>query len=859
MAQRIIRTKHKKESGLPSKSELLDFIRSSSGKVGKREVAQAFGIKGPAKIALKSMLKELARDGEVERSSNRRYAPRGGLPDVVMVEVTGIDRGEGEALARPLDWSEEGHPPTIRIRGEGRGGVALEVGDRALVRIERREHGAHIARVMRRIEGAPEKVLGVYNRGPDGSGRLMPTEKKLRIEFVIAPGNAGDARPGELVLAEVLPGRRLGLPQARIVERLGDIANPKAASLIAIHTHDIPVEFSEAALTQTKRARPAPMDKREDLRALPLVTIDGEDARDFDDAVFAEPDDDPKNPGGFHLIVAIADVAWYVRPGDALDRAAQVRGNSVYFPDRVVPMLPERLSNDLCSLRPREDRPVLAVHIWIDAHGNKRRHRFLRGMMHSAARLTYDEAQAAADGVPGKVPSELNTRVIGPLFAAYRALSQARRARGTLDLDLEELKVVLDKNGKIEKIEPRARYDSHRLIEEFMIAANVCAAETLEELRVPCMYRVHDQPSLEKIDALRGVLSGLGFKLAKGQVARPEQFMRVLDWAAGKPFAHLVSELVLRSQSMAVYSPDNLGHFGLALIRYAHFTSPIRRYADLLVHRALIAGLKLGEGGLFEGGAIDFHGVAEHISATERRAAQAERDARNRYVAAYLSSRIGGRFPGRVSGVAKFGLFVALDNIGADGLVPVGSLAGDFYRHDPERHRLEGQRTGRAFTLGDRVEVRLAEANPVTGGLIFELIEGGHVAERERGPRRGGQPQKQPPPPARSERRPARTPPPIAPQAVLAFRFARRIVLTSGASSRPAAITRKSSATGRSTKIAMLPWRSRRDCRNDASRIWPRAKDRTSGAASNDALRSRKPVTPNATIMYTSTTLLFRL
>jgi ribonuclease R len=733
------------EPGLPSKSEILDFIRSSPGKVGKREVAQAFGIKGPAKIALKSMLKELARDGEVERSSGRRYAPRGGLPDVVMVEVTGIDRDEGEALARPLDWEAEEPPPPIRIRGEGRGSVALAVGDRALVRLDRSEHGAHIARVLRRIEGAPEKILGVYNPGPNG-GRLMPTEKKLRTEFTIAPGNTGDARSGELVLAEVLPGRRMGLPSARIVERLGDSANPKAASLIAIHTHDIPIEFSEAALAQAKRARPATMETREDLRALPLVTIDGEDARDFDDAVFAEPDSDPKNPGGFHLLVAIADVAWYVRSDDALDRAAQLRGNSVYFPDRVVPMLPERLSNDLCSLRPREDRPVLAVHIWIDAYGNKRRHRFVRGMMHSAARLTYDEAQAAEDGVAGKVPSELKTRVVAPLFAAYRALSQARRARGTLDLDLEELKVVLDKNGKIEKIEPRARFDSHRLIEEFMIAANVCAAEMLEELRLPCMYRVHDQPSPEKIDALRDVLSGLGFKLAKGQVARPSQFMRVLDWAAGKPFAHLVSELVLRTQSMAVYSPDNLGHFGLALTRYAHFTSPIRRYADLLVHRALIAGLKLGEGGLFEGtGAVDFHGVAEHISATERRAAQAERDARNRYVAAYLSNRIGGRFPGRVSGVAKFGLFVALDNIGADGLVPVASLSDDFYRHDPDRHRLEGQRTGRVFTLGDRVEVRLAEANPVTGGLIFELLEGGTIdAQRDRrAPRRQGPRQRQ--------------------------------------------------------------------------------------------------------------------
>ncbi|HEX2116818.1 MAG TPA: ribonuclease R [Alphaproteobacteria bacterium] len=715
---------------LPSKAEVLDFIRSSPRKVGKREIAQAFGIKGPAKIALKSLLKEIVRDGEVDRSASRRFAARGDLPDVVMVEITGIDRDEGEALARPLDWEDAEPPPALRIRAE-RGAVALNPGDRALVRIEGREPGATIARLLRRIEAAPEKVLGVYQRGADG-GRLVPTEKKIRTEFVIAAGNAGSSQPGELVLAEVLPGRRLGLPSARIVERLGDMANPKAASLIAIHTHDIPVEFSEAALAQARGARPAPLGEREDLRPLPLVTIDGEDARDFDDGVFAEPDDDPKNPAGFHLVVAIADVAWYVRPGDALDRAAQLRGNSVYFPDRVVPMLPERLSNDLCSLRPREDRPVLAVHMWIDAHGNKRRHRFVRGMMHSAARLTYDEAQAAADGSRNKVPSELKTKVIDPLFAAYHALSRARRARGTLDLDLEELKVILDDSGKVRKIEPRPRYDSHRLIEEFMIAANVCAAETLEEHRLPCMYRVHDQPAPEKIDALRDVLGPLGFKLARGQVMRPEQFMRVLDWAADKPFRHMVDELVLRSQSLAIYSPDNIGHFGLALKRYAHFTSPIRRYADLLVHRALIAGLGLGEGGLFEGGGVDFHGIAEHISATERRAAAAERDARNRYIAAYLADRIGGRFPGRVSGVAKFGIFVALDNIGADGLVPVGSLTDDFYRHDPDRHRLEGQRSGRVFTLGDRVDVRLAEANPVTGGLIFELIEGGRIASTER-------------------------------------------------------------------------------------------------------------------------------
>jgi len=709
---------------------VLEFIRESPGKVGKREIARAFNIKGPAKIALKSILKELARDGAIERSVGRRYGARGALPEVLMVEVTGFDREEAEALARPLDWAEASEPPVIRLRTDRRGGD-LERGDRALVRLERRD-GAFVGRVLRRIEGAPEKVLGVYNHGPAG-GRLQPTEKRVRTEFVVAPGNAGDARPGELVLAEVLPGRRLGLPQARIVERLGSMASPKAASLIAIHTHDIPVEFPEAALRQAERARPAPIEGREDLRHIPLVTIDGEDARDFDDAVFAEPDDDPANPGGFHLIVAIADVAWYVRPNDALDRAAQLRGNSVYFPDRVVPMLPERLSNDLCSLRPNEDRPVLAVHIWIDAQGRKRRHRFVRGMIRSAARLTYDEAQAAADGIKGRVPSALKTDVIDPLFAAYRALARARRERGTLDLDLEELKIVLGKDGKVERIEPRPRYDSHRLIEEFMIAANVCAAESLEALRMPCMYRVHAEPAPEKVDALRDVLAGLGYRLARGQVMLPRHFMKILDWAADKPFRHLINELVLRTQSLAVYSPDNVGHFGLALTRYAHFTSPIRRYSDLLVHRALIAGFGLGEGGIFEAGPVDFHGIAEHISATERRAAAAERDARERYIAAYLSGRIGAQFIGRISGVQKFGLFVTLDGIGADGLIPINTLPPDFWQHDPDRHLLEGRHSGHTFTLGDPVTVRLKEASPVTGGLVFELLAGG----RARGERAG--------------------------------------------------------------------------------------------------------------------------
>jgi ribonuclease R len=713
------KTKH--HPGLPDRTALLDYLASNPGKTAKRDVARAFGIKGGAKIALKAMLKELERSGDYDSGKRRREpgAP-GRLTDTIAVEVMEIDREEGHAIAHPLDWKAEHVPPIIRIIPQRRDEGELAIGDRALVRLREIGRNEYEARILRRIERAPEKALGVLTRTDHGM-RLMPTDRRVKTEFNIASHHLGDAQPGELVLAEILPGRRLGVPSAKVVERLGSADAPKAASLISIYTHGIPVEFPPAAIADAERAVPPTLGAREDLRQVPLVTIDGEDARDFDDAVFAQADDDPQNPGGFHLIVAIADVGWYVRPDMPLDRTARERGNSVYFPDRVVPMLPEQLSNDLCSLRPDEERACMAVHIWIDAKGKKRRHRFVRALMRSAARLTYDQAQATIDGNPGGRP-ELKAAIIDPLYAAYRALAHARRQRGTLDLDLEERKVELSREGRVERITPRPRFDSHKLIEEFMILANVCAAETIEERRLPCMYRVHEPPDRKKLEALRDVLDSLGYRLARGQVLTPKQFNRILDWAADKPFRHLVNDMILRSQSMAVYSPDNRGHFGLALARYAHFTSPIRRYSDLLVHRALITGLNLGEGALFDAGTVDFESVAEHISSTERRAAAAERDALDRYVIAYLSNRVGASFAGRISGVARFGVFVTLDGIGADGLIPIRSLPQDFYHHDAARHTLRGQRSNRVFTLGDAVEVRLVEAQAVRGSLTFELL-----------------------------------------------------------------------------------------------------------------------------------------
>ena len=715
--------------GLPTREAILDFIAGSPIPVGKREIARQFKVHPADRVALKGLIKEIERDGAIERGPKRRLAATEVLPAIAELEIAAIDL-DGEVAARPLAWPEErGAPPPIFVV-ENRLG-ADEIGQRVVARLTRLEDGSYEARIVRLIAEGPARVLGVFRRDASGGGRVEPTDRRAKMEYRVAAGDRNDAASGELVLAEILPTRRLAAPQARIVERLGDTAEPRTISLIAIHSNDIPTEFPPAAIAQAEAAKPVKLGKRTDLRQIPLVTIDGSDARDFDDAVWAEADPDPANKGGWHILVAIADVSWYVRPGDALDSEAEKRGNSVYFPDRVVPMLPEALSNELCSLKPDVPRACLAVHMWLDAHGRKLRHRFVRGLMRSAARLTYEQIQAARDGNPDATTRALLDDVVAPLYGAFAALDRARAERGTLNLDLPERRVILDESGRVARIERRQRLDSHRLIEEFMIAANVAAAETLEKLRQLCMYRVHDQPDPAKLEALRKFLEGLedtGLRLAKGQAVRPRDFNRLLGRAAGTPYAAMINELVLRSQAQAVYSPENLGHFGLALRRYAHFTSPIRRYADLLVHRALVSGHnaigeEFGEGGTSKLALPAFAAIGTHISQTERRAAAAERSAIDRYTAAYLSARVGASFAGRINGVTRFGLFITLEESGADGLVPIGSLPGDYYHHEEAQHRLVGRRSGRVYRLGDPVTVRLAEANPVTGGLILKIVE----------------------------------------------------------------------------------------------------------------------------------------
>ena len=706
----------------PHKQQIVDFIRSSPTPVGKREIARAFQLSGDQRVALKAMLKEIQDDGTVERHRGRRLATPRTLPPVAVLVVTEIDR-DGELLARPLKWDFDEPPPRIYMAPERRAHPALAVGERVLARLSRADETSFEARVIRKLEGtATGSVVGIYRRHA-GGGLVEPADRRQRNAVLVTDADSQGADDGELVVADLTTaGRPFGQPRAAVRTRLGDPTRPGVISLIAVHAAGIPTTFPDAALRQAEAARPMIADGREDLRRLPLVTIDGPDARDYDDAVWAAPDEAPDNPGGWRIIVAIADVAAYVPPGSPLDREAFRRGNSCYFPDRVVPMLPEALSNGLCSLKPGEERACLAAHMRIDARGRLRRYAFTRALMRSAARLTYEQVQAACDGQPEDAVAPLLDGAIRPLYGAYEALLAARRERGTLDLDLPERQISLAADGKVTGITERRRLDSHRLIEEFMIAANVAAAVTLQEGRLPCLFRVHDEPDKAKVEALRDVLEPLGYRLAKGQVLRPRVFTEILRRAEGRPEVHLVSELILRTQAQAVYAPTNIGHFGLSLPRYAHFTSPIRRYADLTVHRALIRLLGAGADGAPDDELARLEEIGRHVSATERRADSAERDAVDRYVAAYLADRIGQTFAGRIGGVTRFGLFVTLDETGADGLVPIGTLPDDYYDHDERSHALVGRRWGRIYRLGAPLRVRLTEADPLSGSTVFAVL-----------------------------------------------------------------------------------------------------------------------------------------
>jgi ribonuclease R len=722
---------------LPTKDEIRQWITDNPGLSAKRDIARAFGIKGAARIELKRMLKELEGDGAIQKD-RRRFHEAGALPPVTLLRILAPD-AQGDLFARPLEWEGEDEPPAI-LYIAAKADPALGEGDRILARLTpvKAEDHRYEARLIRQLGSNPLKILGIFRAGAEG-GRIVPVEKGSDKEWRVARDMTADARDGELVEAESCGPKRLGLPQARIIARLGDPMGARAVSLIAIHQHGIPDQFPDAVIAEADAAKPAAMRGREDLRDMAFVTIDPADARDHDDACYAEPDLEPGNDGGFVVWVAIADVAHYVPPASALDREARKRGNSSYFPDRVVPMLPDILSGDLCSLHEGVERPCIAVRMRIDAFGNKISHRFCRAMMCSVASLHYAEVQAAQDGAPNERCAPLLDAVIRPLYAAYEAVKKARAIRQPLDLDLPERKIVLSDEGKVLSVDFRDRFDAHRLIEEFMILANVAAAEELNRLKQPLLFRVHEEPSPEKLESLREVAEASGFTLAKGQVLKTSHLNRLLAQARGSDFDELMNISTLRSMSQAYYNAENFGHFGLALRNYAHFTSPIRRYSDLIVHRALVRGHKWGKDGLSDWDVENLDETAKQISDTERRSMAAERDTTDRYLASYLSERVGATFGGRISGVQRFGLFIKLDETGADGLVPIRSVGREFFHYDADAQVLVGADSGVTIGIGQRVLVRLAEAVPVTGGLMLELLEiDGAAPPASRGPRKGG-------------------------------------------------------------------------------------------------------------------------
>ena len=697
----------KKTPKIPTPEELIAFLNEQTKQVSKREIARAFGLKGDSTAYLKHVLKEIETQGLIQKQG-RHFATKGLLADRLNVEITGQD-ANGSYIGRPVHWKEpEAEPQIILKKSTIR--PALKIGDIVLCKVHALNRHLYEAEALRRVQEAESKMVGVLF-----DGRIMSVDRRFKEAFFMDSSFPKDLNSGDVVLI-TRPESEKGL--AHFVEKIGKSTDSNIASLISIFAHSLPVFFTKEALSIAKKAKVPPLDNRTDLRSVPLVTIDGKDARDFDDAVFAEPDTDEHNKNGWHIYVAIADVAWYVHFGSSLDKDAFLRGNSTYFPDRVLPMLPEDLSNGVCSLNPKQDRAAMVCELWIDKNGHKLKHHFFRALIRSAARLTYDEVEA---DFKGKTKISGLGNLIDSLKGAYQSLLKARLARGVLEIDVPEMQVELDNKGKVLSIHPRERFESHKMIEELMILANVAAAETLEKLKMPTMYRVHDRPSEEKLENLRNFLKMMGLSF-KADNPTPENFNEILEKARKKAGGKTADEFILRTQAQAEYSPENIGHFGLSLEKYAHFTSPIRRYADIMVHRALISGLKLGEGGLSEKEADAFQEIAEHISATERQSASAEQDALDRYVASFLEKRTGAVFDVRISSVTRFGLFVSLDEYGADGLVPFNTLGNDYFQFDEEKGILRGERTHQTFVCGQHFNAVLKEAVPLTGGLLFTPV-----------------------------------------------------------------------------------------------------------------------------------------
>jgi len=749
---------------LPSEEEIIKFASTLNGLVGKATIAQHFKVKNAEHSKLKALLNRMrqkgtfpnlinddSRDDKKLQNFDRKSTAK--LDPTTVLRVARLDE-DGEIVLELVNWDStaRGDAPAIRLKekGDKRGGQRsdsqpLAAGDLILARLtpDKTVKNSYNARILKRLENNRESQLGVIRQAGTDL-RIVPTEKKARFDFEIARGQEHQAKPGDLVRFEFLTGGSQGHRRTKVLERMGNIDDFQNISLIALTEQGIPVEMPLDVTAEAERIAPFKMSakaKHTDMRKVPLITIDPPDAKDHDDAVWAERDDDPHNRGGVKVIVAIADVAYYVHNGSKLDTEAQKRGNSTYLPDRVVPMLPEKLSNELCSLKGGVDRPALACFMTFDKNGKKLQHHFDRILMKSAAKLSYREAQDAIDGKPGDVAAPLLENVLEPLWAAYKVLLKGRDMRQPLNLELPERKLIFDKHGLMSDVIIADRFDAHKLVEEFMIQANVAAAESLEKHKIPVIYRIHDAPSPEKLVALAEFLKTLGLSAPTGQVMKPANFNGILAKVSGTEHEHVVNQVVLRSQSQAIYTTENLGHFGLNLRRYAHFTSPIRRYADLTVHRGLIRAFNLGSDGLSDGEISQLEEIAQEISKTERRSMVAERDTKDRMIAGFLSEEIGSTFSGRIGGMAPAGLFITLEGTGADGFIPVSTLAGDYFVHDETAMKMVGERTGETFQVGDQVQVKLQKVTPVSGGMQMEMIsqgrEGKPVGRKKRSFTRG--------------------------------------------------------------------------------------------------------------------------
>jgi ribonuclease R len=710
---------------LPSREYILTILAEQGIPAGLERLAKLLEIRPDESESFERRLGAMQRDGQLMRNRAGDYL----IPDKADLIRGRLDgHPDGYGFLVPDDRS-----PDLFL-GPHEMQKALH-GDRVLVRaigVDRR--GRREGKIVEVLEHTNARVVG---RVFDEHGVLFVVAENKRInqDILIAPGSRPRPKAGQVVVVEIIqqPSKH-AQPIGKVTEILGNYADPGMEIEIALRKHDLPFVFSREAATAARRLpeelRKSDAKGRVDLRALPLVTIDGETAKDFDDAVYCE-----RQGRGFRLVVAIADVSHYVKAGAGLDRDAMERGNSVYFPRRVIPMLPEKLSNGLCSLNPDVDRLVMVCDMEVAANGEIRGFRFYPGLMHSRARLTYTEVAAALYEEDPAARSRLAPLLsqLESLDALYRVLAKARAKRGAIDFETVETRMIFDEQGKIERIVPYERNDAHRIIEECMLAANVCASDFLRERGHPVLFRIHEGPTPEKLAKLREFLKEFGLALSGGDEPHASDYAKLLAKLAGRPDKQLLQTVMLRSLQQAVYSPDNVGHFGLAYESYTHFTSPIRRYPDLLVHRAIKAALA---GDNYRPG--DWSAIGLHCSMTERRADEATREVESWLKCYYMQDRIGEEFEGSVSAVVPFGIFVALDDVFVEGLVHVSELGSDYFHYEEAGHQLLGERTGMRFRLADRVRVQLVRVGLETAKIDFRLAG---VAAREpgrRGSRRRG-------------------------------------------------------------------------------------------------------------------------